>query len=209
MSTQVPFSWTDVALRYATLLSTVPAITSESSEAQLPEFWQWCQRGIVGLVQLPHLHAQLPALVQDTWACMESIKSSSGCSTGTFDPFGEPYRLVYQFTMRAMGIADIAESPELLNRSLGLFEVIAQSTSPFRVVFPILPTSAYLRRVWAGLQLYRLIDTIVSQRVKGKQRRNDALQIAIDNERGMTEIIAVSGYRSRIYLAVAHHANNR
>lgn len=170
----------------------MPAITAESNEDQLPTFWHWCSRKVVSLVQASCLERHLPSLLQDADTWIANLTPLPGATAAQFDPFDGPYRLVYQFTMRVMGVQDVADSPELLRYSLGLYDTIAQSTSPLKIIFPHLPTPAYLRRLSAGVRLYRMMSKIVAHRLVACERKDDALQQVMDEERSPQEIVAVS-----------------
>ena len=50
--------------------------------------------------------------------------------TGITDPFESIYRIVYQLTIRMVGVEDIAEDPVLLEKTLRLYEAVESSATP-------------------------------------------------------------------------------
>jgi hypothetical protein len=131
----------------------------------------------------------LPLLVADTKARLERIASSPN---GITDPFDSVYKIVFQLTMRTVGCNEIADDPTLLAQTLAFFEIIEQTGTPARVIFPWLPTLAKLKRTYAGAKLYFLFQRIVNERTKTGTRENDALQFMIDKGDNVQKIIAVS-----------------
>lgn len=136
-----------------------------------------------------NLVKNLPFLVGDAQGRLKDLVPDTA---GSFDPFDGLYRIVYHLTMRAFGANDIAESPELLNRTLALFEQIEAAYSPTRIIFPWLPTIAHLKRTAAGKKLYMIFNDIVQGRRITGMRGDDALQYLLDNDDDVAKIISVS-----------------
>lgn len=135
----------------------------------------------------------LPLLVGDTRRRFEAVVArNGGGASGLLDPFDDIYRIVYQLTMRTVGANDIAESPELLERTLHLFEQIESSSSPARIIFPWMPTTAHLKRMAAGARLYMIFNKIAEDRRKTGKRGEDALQFLLDGGDDMIKILSVS-----------------
>jgi len=134
---------------------------------------------------------RLDAMVARTATSDGDGAEAGALTTGIFDPFDDIYRIVYQLTMRTVGANDIAESPELLEKTLLLFEKIEESASPARIIFPWLPTPAYLRRMAAGAKLYMIFNKIAAERRKTGKRSDDALQFLLDNGDDMVRILTV------------------
>jgi hypothetical protein len=74
------------------------------------------------------------------------------------NPFDSMYQLVYQLTMRTVGAKEIADNPELLIRTLSIFEQFENSSSNMRIVVPWLPTLKHLTRMYNGAKLYIVSD---------------------------------------------------
>lgn len=96
------------------------------------------------------------------------------------DPFVSIYEIVFQLTMRMVGSAEIANDTKRLRKTLTLFETIEQSTTPTSIIFPWMPTLAFIKRTIAGGQLYYLFKGIMDDRKKTARRESDALQYLMD-----------------------------
>lgn len=136
----------------------------------------------------------LPLLVGSTKTALEQTvaKGGPGSTSGMMDPFDDIYRIVYLLTMRTVGANEIARSPELLEKTLGLFETVERSSSPTRIIFPWMMTPAHLRKMYAGGKLYMTFSKIVEERKKTGRREDDALQFLIDSGADMIRILSVS-----------------
>ena len=78
----------------------------------------------------------LPRLISDTKTRLSLLADDP---SGITDPFESIYRVVYQLTMRMVGCDDIAENPELLEKTLKLYETVESSATP-TVCLPNFPT---------------------------------------------------------------------
>ena len=138
----------------------------------------------------------LPMLVSDTKTALERTikRCDRGPTWGIMDPFDDVYRIVYLLTMRTVGANEIARSPELLEKTLGLFETVERCSSPARIIFPWLMTPAHMRKMIACGRLYMIVSKLVEERKKTGRREDDALQFLIDRDESMVRILAVSGY---------------
>lgn len=116
----------------------------------------------------------------------------NGAKTGTFDPFDDLYRIVYRLTMRTVGATEISESPELLDRTLKLFEDVESSASATRIAFPWLPTRGYIMQMVSGAKLYAIFDKFAKQRKATGKKYDDAFQSLLDMEVDMVRVLSVS-----------------
>lgn len=155
------------------------------------DFMKWVLRNLSAVTRTEIFVKNLPRFVSDARKQFEDLVAVSGPS-GTFDPFDVIYRTVYQLTMRTFGANEIAESPELLAKTLSLFQQIEKSSSPARIIFPWLPTAAHLRRMAIGARLYMIVNRIVDERRSTGRREDDALQYLLDNGNSIVRILGVS-----------------
>jgi hypothetical protein len=130
----------------------------------------------------------LPQLMLDVQA---SLKQLAADTSGMTDPFQSIYRIVFQLTIRMVGCDDIAEDPELLEKTLGLYETIEKSATPTAIIFPWFPSPAIVKRTVAGGRLYMILKRIVEERKRTGRRRDDPLQYLIDQGDSMAKIIQV------------------
>jgi sterol 14-demethylase len=73
--------------------------------------------------------------------------------SGITDPFESVYRIVYQLTMRMVGCDDIAEKPELLEKTLKLYETVESSATP-AVYLPNSPSSTVRQMLTRSFRLF-------------------------------------------------------
>jgi hypothetical protein len=120
--------------------------------------------------------------------------------SGITDPFESIYRIVYQLTIRTVGCEDIAENPELLEKTLQLFETVEASATATTILFPKFPSIGIIQRTIAGGRLYMIIMNIVNERKKTGKRRDDPLQMLIDDGVDVEQIVRVRNNSSSLYL---------
>lgn len=113
-------------------------------------------------------------------------------STGIVNIFDATSYIVYQSTMRVIGFNEIADSEELCSTTLKLFECIENGTSPSRIIFPWLPTPAFLRRLTAGIKLYRIFKRLIEVKEAAGQRVDEAPESVTKGGRPIEEVIGVS-----------------
>jgi len=99
---------------------------------------------------------------------------------GLMNPFESIYRIVFQLTVRVVGCNDITEDPELLGRTLKLYEYIDSSATATAVMFPWFPSPAVVKRTITGGRLYMIIRKIADERKATGKRGDDPLQFLIE-----------------------------
>lgn len=149
--------------------------------------------------------SDLPKLAADTKVRLEALSREP---SGMTDPFESVYRIVYQLTMRIVGADDVAEDPELCERTLQLYETVEQSATPAAVLFPWFPSLGIIKRTYAGGRLYMIFDKIVKHRQTTGERRNDPLQYLMDQGDSTPQIIEVCILHSYSYrLELTFHSS--
>ncbi len=93
--------------------------------------------------------------------------------------------------MRIVGCDDIADDPELLEKTLRLYETIEESATPTAILFPRFPSLPIIKRTIAGARLYMIFKKIVEERNKTGKRGDDPLQYLMDQGDNMSMIIEV------------------
>ncbi|KAK3940840.1 cytochrome p450 6a1 [Diplogelasinospora grovesii] len=172
---------------YNVLFTTTPNPPSSVDEGgEDMKFDKFFSRALLAMLKRENFVRNLPTLVGDARAGLERAMTKHG----VMDPFDDVYRIVYHLTMRTVGCTEIAESPEMLAKTLRLFEVMEESSSPTQVIFPYLWTPNYLRKMLAGGRLYYMLDAIVKGRKKTGRREEDALQFLIDSGESMVRILS-------------------
>jgi hypothetical protein len=130
----------------------------------------------------------LPSLMSDVQTCLKQLAKDP---LGITDPFESIYRIVYQLTMRIVGCEDIANDPELLEKTLHLYVTIEKSATPTTIMFPWFPSPAIIKRTIAGGRLYMIFKKIVEERKQTGKRGDDPLQYLIDQGDSVKRIIEV------------------
>ncbi|KAJ9635517.1 hypothetical protein H2199_008520 [Coniosporium tulheliwenetii] len=128
----------------------------------------------------------LPQLIEDVRTRLGTLAADP---SGITDPFKSIYEIVYQLTMRTVGSNEIADSPELLHKTLSLFETIAKTSTAGTIIFPWFPSPAIIKRYIAGGKLYMIMKNIMDERQRTGRRENDALQYCIDQGDSVNMVI--------------------
>ncbi|KAF2797426.1 cytochrome P450 6A1 [Melanomma pulvis-pyrius CBS 109.77] len=181
---------------YAALLTATPNVNVEENGTK---FDVWFLRKITTLMKKDNLVKGLRFLVSDTSSALNRVVARCGTGGGIFDPFDEMNRIVYHLTMRTVGTNEIAESQELLDRSLHLVEVIDDNNSTARIMFPWLLTLKHVKRLVAAGRMYLMINRILRDRRRTGRREDDAVQLLLDEGASTTRIFVING------LLVAKH----
>ncbi|KAK0720332.1 cytochrome P450 6A1 [Lasiosphaeris hirsuta] len=176
---------------YAVLFTGAPQpVTSGKGESAATESGKSFIRTIVALMKADPLAKNLAPMVSDAWDSLQAKAPPKG-EWAIMDPFDNIYRVVYRLTMRTVGTAEIYRDPKLLEKTLRMFENIADGCSPARIIFPWLPTWVHMRKMVAAGRLYTLLRRFLNDRKKTGRREDDALQFMMDNgDDDMIQIIS-------------------
>lgn len=134
------------------------------------------------------LFENLPGLLQDVDGAMKNLGNNQ---RGLTDPFETIYRMVYQLTMRNVGCKEVTDSPEMISKTLRLFEDVEEASNALMIMFPWLPQWAKVRRMYSGVRLYLIFKKLVEKRQKEARRENDAVQYLLDHGDSVTDTIQV------------------
>ncbi|CAK4034075.1 cytochrome P450 6A1 [Lecanosticta acicola] len=174
---------------YGALFAAAPEVKRDNNplgkdETRGDDFNNYFQRRLVALLKGPVLKRNLPTLLKDARANLDSLGSS-----GTTDPFDSIYRMVFQFTMRTVACNEIADDPPLLSRCLSLYETVENAADQWMIMFPWMPLLSKARRTYASAQLYMIFKKVVDDRKRHGRHEEDALQFLIDQGDDLTKII--------------------
>lgn len=132
---------------------------------------------LVPVLKTHRVAATLPHILHDTERYMDVLAADPERYINAFDRIEI---LAFQLMTRSVVCDEIAEDPVLLSKTCNLFTSIAKHATPFMVLFPSTPCPGQLRRIIAGLQLYRILSTITNERRSNGRRANDPLQYLMD-----------------------------
>lgn len=134
-------------------------------------------------------NAKLPHLLKDVYTEIHSLTSHDRKATNPFDSI---YRLVFQLTMRTIACDEIADDSNLLARSLELYEVLDNVSTPLSIMYSWMPLSSYIYRSHASTQFLHIVEQLIAKRIQGRRRKDDALQYLIDSAFEAPHIATVS-----------------
>ncbi|KNG82267.1 hypothetical protein ANOM_009873 [Aspergillus nomiae NRRL 13137] len=179
----------DLSQGYTLLLATTPSFeASPRPPDEALHSSQWFRNTLAGMMSKDNLVANLPRIVNDINTNFNNA-TDPNTHTGIIDIFDEVGYIVYQSTMRVIGFNKIADSEELCSTTLKLFERIEDGTSPSRIIFPWLPTPAFLRRLGAGIQLYQTFKRLLQVGEDSDQNIDDVSQSLAKSGTPIKEII--------------------
>ncbi|KAF2184121.1 cytochrome P450 [Zopfia rhizophila CBS 207.26] len=170
---------------YAVLFGQSPKLEDKEG-GEKEEYANHFHRRLTSLLKNDQFKKKLHILISDVQDALDRIQYEPN---GVTNPFESIYRLVFRLTIRIVGAYEIAEDPELLERTLKLFEMIDQSTTATSVMFPSFPSPAILKRTYAGARLYMLVQNIVKKRQESGEKHDDPLQYLIDQGDRMFKIV--------------------
>ena len=180
---------------YAALLGGTPRVNrknnpmnSESVDRE-EGFTHYFNQRIAAVVKGPVLARALPQLIEDIRGGLDKLAAKQD---RIINPFDSVYRIVYQLTMRIAACDEIASNQALLDKTLKLFETIGNTATPLSIMYNWMPVPAKFRRLYAGVQLYTIIKSVVDARRKEGRSEDDALQFLIDHGDDMFKITTVS-----------------
>ncbi|EOA86440.1 uncharacterized protein SETTUDRAFT_161316 [Exserohilum turcica Et28A] len=172
---------------YAALLTGTPDFNVTENGVK---FDAWFSKKLIKHLKKATFEKSLPFLIDDVASAMDRISAICGARGGMFDPFDEMNRIVYHLTMRTIGVREIADSPDLLEKSLRLIETIDKGSSPVRILFPWFPTFKHIKRSVAGIQFYLMVSRIIEDRRKTGRQEDDIVQQLMDEGESTFRIVS-------------------
>lgn len=173
---------------YAVFLTVTPPTPEDAKPVKEMHYDlqdKWFAKYLFNFMKNEQLEKSMPLVFSDVRSTLDVLASqamSSPTGEALTDPFDSIYRLVFQLTMRTLGISDWASSSSpMLAKSLNWFETIDKSTSPIRIIFPWLWTPNHFRRMTASAKLYFAVKDEFEHRQKTGERKEDAMQHLMDN----------------------------
>ncbi|CAG8976008.1 hypothetical protein HYALB_00007535 [Hymenoscyphus albidus] len=172
---------------YAVLFGQSPnSLQDERAVANEKDFTTYFSRRLTRMLRNENFNKSLPKLMEDVQISMKKLRDDP---SGITDPFESVYRIVYQLTIRMVGSDDIANDPELCEKTLQLYHTIENSSTAIAIMYPWFPSPAKIKRTIAAGRLYVLIQKIVDERKKSGHRGDDPLQYLMDEGEDVKRII--------------------
>ncbi|KAJ2896395.1 cytochrome p450 6a1 [Zalerion maritima] len=173
----------DMSQGYEKLFAVAPHVELDPGSEN---FGTWFDRNLKKMISAERLSKSLPLFTRDI---REGFELLGKRENKVMDPYDNIYRMVYQLTMRTVGCDEIAESKNLGDKTLRQFELCEAGSSPARIIIPWLPTPRHFLRVFSAAQLYMVLDKIVKERIKMETKKDDALQMLLDQDTNVLKII--------------------
>ncbi|KAF8588098.1 cytochrome P450 [Ramaria rubella] len=101
---------------------------------------------------------------------------------GSLNPFVDLRKLVFLSILRITLGDEIVNYPEKVNQTIDAFQCIDKGSTPDTLLLPWFPTPARLRRLFAGIKLYRLFSEAIKVRRLSGKHQQDILQTILDEE---------------------------
>lgn len=127
-----------------------------------------------------------PLLVKDTLRVLEKWGDD-----GANDPFTNLNEIVFTLAARLTVCREFSEDPRKIQALISIFERLDAGSSHTSILFPWFPTPARLKKLVAGVQLYRMISAVVLSRKENGYREDDPLQAMMDKGLSLTETTAL------------------
>jgi hypothetical protein len=103
--------------------------------------------------------------------------------------------VVFQFTVRALSCAELADDREAVARLHALYETLDRGNTPAAVLLPWLPSPAAISNTWTSKKIYDTLLNVVRQRqtsiAQGSLPANDTLQMLLDEQTAPELIVGV------------------
>ncbi|TFK28942.1 cytochrome P450 [Coprinopsis marcescibilis] len=133
------------------------------------------QKRLTALQRNASLSDLIPQFLEDIRQHMDRWSSRD-----TIDPFDEICELGFHTSVRALAAKGMADDYALIQRLRKLYDDLDESTTPATVLFPLFPSPAMIKKVWAAKQVYDVITKAIDEREGSGIRHNDTLQMLLD-----------------------------
>ncbi|KDQ08916.1 hypothetical protein BOTBODRAFT_165277 [Botryobasidium botryosum FD-172 SS1] len=170
---------------YSLLMGGVPKVDdvvarSVTKKEQSDHF----RKRLVTILRKENVQSLLPKLFSD----LEKGMAAWPCS-GRMDPFEDVYHLAFQLIVRTFGPTEIADDPVAVTKLHKCFQTVQQGSTPAALIFPWLPSPSRVQSRKATYEMYGLLATNVSKRMKEGRKEEDAVQHLIDQEDPLDRIM--------------------
>ncbi|KAG2357185.1 cytochrome P450 [Suillus spraguei] len=132
------------------------------------------------------LESLSPLLVEDALRVLEKWGDD-----GANNPFTSLNEIVFTLVARITVCHEFSEDPRKIQALISIFKRLETGSSHTSVLFPWFPTPARLKKLVAGVQLYRMISAVVLSRKENGRREDDPLQAMMDKGLSLTETTAL------------------
>ncbi|KAH8922217.1 cytochrome P450 [Atractiella rhizophila] len=165
---------------YSALLFGGSAVGLQSLEGERKKKEQ--QRAFLRLLRPERIESLLPSLLGDVEGLVSSLHG------GILDPFEALYPLVFALTSRLIGCVEVARDNSLLKDLAQQFQTFEDATGAFgTLILPSFPSWSKLKRNWAGLRCFLLLQKVIKSRRASGKEEDDGLQTILELENDDTQ----------------------
>ncbi|KAJ6515069.1 cytochrome P450 [Mycena vitilis] len=107
---------------------------------------------------------------------------------GTLDLFQSINEVIFAVSLPLAGCQLIAKDTKAIKKLTGIFARLDEGSKPAALILPWVPTPTRIRRIVAGIQLYRMTKSIVEERERIGLDVDDPLQTLIRQKYPMSEL---------------------
>ncbi|KDQ18008.1 hypothetical protein BOTBODRAFT_155012 [Botryobasidium botryosum FD-172 SS1] len=161
---------------YAVLWGGAPkvedAVKRNQSQAEQRSYFN---KRVISLLRRDRLGKIVPQLFKDLNNRMDTWPQS-----GRANPFDNIYRLVFQMTVRALALKELADSPAALEELSRLYWGVEKSTSATSVLLPWFPSRTRRNRKDITAELYQFLADPINKRKAEGRIEDDAAQFMIE-----------------------------
>jgi hypothetical protein len=107
--------------------------------------------------------------------------------------------------MRTLGFHEIVEDRALLDRSLHYIEQMDSAVDPLSLTYIKLPTPMRIKQMYYSIRIFLMYRGIIEKRRKTGTRREDAVQVMMDQGDTTYDMVTVS--KVRLLCDISYRAN--
>ncbi|EKM58052.1 uncharacterized protein PHACADRAFT_90797 [Phanerochaete carnosa HHB-10118-sp] len=166
----------DIHEGFKVLSGAIPMLPGVTSDLQARRI-SLIHRRLAAAQSSDHLQRLIPYILQDI--CR--VTRSWGSAGSVIDPFAHIPALLFQTTVRSLSSHELADDPVTVERLRKLYDALDDSTTPFSVLLPWLPSLSMLAKLRSSKKVYDIIDGAIRARVASGISRDDTLQMLVDH----------------------------
>lgn len=134
-------------------------------------------------------HAVVPGMIKSLRADLDELATREN---KVIKPFDTIYDYLFRMIVRVVGCNELVNDDVARAKVLKNFHMIEDAGTPFTIMYPKIPTIAFLKRMWGGAQIWMIFDKYIKERKKTGRKEDDPLQYLMESGDDTTQIISVS-----------------
>ncbi|PWN43923.1 cytochrome P450 [Ceraceosorus guamensis] len=129
-----------------------------------------------------------PDMVED---CLKDYEHffANNTGNGKLDPHMDVYPLIFQLSVRTVGLAEHANSAAAAREMYDAYWSIERETNYWSTLWPNLPLRSNHKRKENSKKLFTMIHEAINKRIEDKRSEDDQVQRMIDDETSTIDIV--------------------